>query len=109
MATTEYIKTPATAADFDQRPRPEWMTAPWAGRPPIELHIWRPVPPSPATLYEIRAFARDTIKAAHDAGWHSEAFSLCDRLYEIGYQPTPEAAAAVQSCAEFLAARLAAT
>ncbi len=59
-------------------------------------------------LYEIRAFTRDTIKAAHDAGRHCEAFSLGDRLYEIGYQPTPEAAAAVQSCAEFLAARLAA-
>ena len=59
------------------------------------------------TLYEIRTFARDTIKAAHDAGWHREAFNLGDRLYEIGYQPTPEAAARVQGCAEFLADRLA--
>jgi hypothetical protein len=107
MARIQCIKTPATAADFDQRPRPEWMTAPWAGRPPIKLHIWRPVPPSPATLNEIRAFARDTIKAAHDAGRHREAFDLGDRLYEISYQPTPEAAAAVQSAAEFLADRLA--
>jgi hypothetical protein len=107
MPKIQYAKTPATAADFHQGPRPEWMTAPWAGRPPIELHIWRPVPPSPATLYETRAFARDTIKAAHDAGWHREAFALGDRLYEIGYQPTPEAAAAVQIAAEFLADRLA--
>jgi hypothetical protein len=107
MTTIKYAKTPATAADFDQRPRPEWATAPWAGRPPIELHVWRPVPPCPATIYEICAFARDTIKPAHDAGWHREAFNLGDRLYEIGYQPTPEAVAAVQSCAKFLADRLA--
>ena len=59
-------------------------------------------------LCEIRAFTRDTIKAAHDAGCHSEAFRLGDRLYEIGYQPTPEAAARVQACAERLAAALAA-
>jgi len=58
-------------------------------------------------LYEIRDFTRDTIKAAHDAGRHHEAFGLGDRLYEIGYQPTPEAAARVQGCAERLAAALA--
>jgi len=57
-------------------------------------------------LYEIRVFTRDTIKAAHDAGRHREAFGLGDRLYEIGYQPTPEAAARVQACAERLAAAL---
>lgn len=59
-------------------------------------------------LYEVRSFAHDTIKAAHDAGRHHEAFGLGDRLYEIGYQPTPEAAAKVQACAEHLAASLAA-
>jgi hypothetical protein len=58
-------------------------------------------------LNQIRAFSAQTIAAAHDAGWHREAFRLGDKLYDIGYQPTPEAAARVLDYAQWLAACLA--
>ena len=36
---------PATSADFDPRPRPAWMLAPWAGKELPALKAWekRPV------------------------------------------------------------------
>jgi hypothetical protein len=58
-------------------------------------------------LNQIRAFSAQTIAAAHDASWHREAFLLGDKLYGIGYQPTPEAAERVLDYAQWLAARLA--
>jgi hypothetical protein len=36
---------PATSADFDPRPRPDWMLAPWVGKELPALKVWekRPV------------------------------------------------------------------
>jgi hypothetical protein len=43
MTATAYTKVLATSADFDQRPRPEWMLAPWKGSKMPALHIYKPV------------------------------------------------------------------
>jgi hypothetical protein len=43
MTATAYTKVLATTADFDQRPRPEWMLAPWKGSKMPALHIYKPV------------------------------------------------------------------
>lgn len=59
------------------------------------------------TVNQIRAFARETIEAAHDAGWHREAFRLSDKLHSIAYRPTDSAAEVVREYAAWLAACLA--
>ena len=49
MTTTtpapRWTARPATSADFDPRPRPDWMLAPWVGKELPALKAWekRPV------------------------------------------------------------------
>jgi len=49
---TAYSSRPSQPSDFDQRPRPEWMLAPWAGRPMPALSTWAsPEIPDTAALH----------------------------------------------------------
>jgi hypothetical protein len=43
--TPRWTARPATSVDFDPRPRPAWMLAPWVGKELPALKAWekRPV------------------------------------------------------------------
>lgn len=60
------------------------------------------------TLYQIRRFTQDTIRALHDAGLHYQAWELSGYLYEAGYQPSERQARFVLEAAQLKADLLAA-
>lgn len=54
------------------------------------------------TIHQIRERIQEIITALHTAGWHSEAFSLGNDLYDIGDRPSMANALSVLEDAERL-------